>query len=77
MFPSRDMNGNVPARLLYNTPVCLSARAEKQKILAGDSLFALMIFALDGGCGMTPVLGLELLLNVSRSGSADSWSAMA
>ncbi len=77
-FSLMDINRNVPVRSLYNTPVCLSAKAAKQKILAGDSLLALMIFALDGGHhGMTSILGLKSLSNVLRLGGADSGLALA
>ncbi len=37
-LPSRDIKGKVPVRLLYRIPVCLSAKAAKQKIFASDNV---------------------------------------
>ncbi len=36
MLPSSDINGKEPVRLLYSTPVILSANAAKQKIFVSE-----------------------------------------
>ncbi len=48
------MNGKLPVRLLYTTPLILSAKAPKQKILAIDLLLGIMCAVLQA-----PHAGLE------------------
>ncbi len=41
-LPSIDMNGKLPVRSLYTTPLILSAKSPKQKMLAIDLLSGIM-----------------------------------